>query len=358
MNVLYLDCCYGMNVTLLAGEKVFSARTDKREHTDSLLLEVDKLIEQAGLDISQIDTFGVCLGPGSFTGIRVAVATVKGLASNDSKIFAFSAFDVLSYNNSGRAYFLLEGFSDNLFYRYHDGFAYVDRCESYADFIARVKETSEAVPIYVDSEKLQNLLKMNEILYQNAQNHLKELILSKINSNDFVGKEALVPIYLRLSQAELERKKSRLKRVMEGARLGECEPHNLDSLLALEKKLFLNEDRARAEAAAQGGALHKFFVMEYGGRVIAYLECQLLAPEAEIFELAVDPDFQGIGLSKQILDFAKKSLKALGCNTIFLEVNKINRRAINLYLSSGFCSYSERKNYYGDSDAILMKADI
>jgi tRNA threonylcarbamoyladenosine biosynthesis protein TsaB len=49
-------------------------------HTDRLLLTVRQLLGDAGVTPAQLDAFAVVLGPGSFTGLRVGVATVKGLA--------------------------------------------------------------------------------------------------------------------------------------------------------------------------------------------------------------------------------------------------------------------------------------
>ena len=49
-------------------------------HTDRLLQSVGHILEATGLSLSQVDAFGVILGPGSFTGLRVGLATVKGLA--------------------------------------------------------------------------------------------------------------------------------------------------------------------------------------------------------------------------------------------------------------------------------------
>ena len=46
------------------------------------------------------------------------------------------------------------------------------------------------------------------------------------------------------------------------------------------------------------------------------------------------------------------------CETIFLEVNSINYKAISLYEKYGFKSYLIRKNYYGENDAVLMKLDL
>jgi len=61
----------------LLGEIVLSGPAN---HTDHLLGNIDELLRGVGLAIGDMDGFGVILGPGSFTGLRVGVATVKGLA--------------------------------------------------------------------------------------------------------------------------------------------------------------------------------------------------------------------------------------------------------------------------------------
>ncbi len=54
-------------------------------HSDRLLVVVRQLLSDAGVEIGGIDAFGVVIGPGSFTGLRVGVATVKGLAMATGK---------------------------------------------------------------------------------------------------------------------------------------------------------------------------------------------------------------------------------------------------------------------------------
>ena len=61
----------------LLGEIVLSGPAN---HTDHLLGNIDELLRGVGLTIGDMDGFGVFLGPGSFTGLRVGVATIKGLA--------------------------------------------------------------------------------------------------------------------------------------------------------------------------------------------------------------------------------------------------------------------------------------
>jgi tRNA threonylcarbamoyladenosine biosynthesis protein TsaB len=60
---------------------------------------VDQLLKGAGLVLADLDGFGVAVGPGSFTGLRVGVATVKGLALAAGKPAAgFSSLAMLAMN--------------------------------------------------------------------------------------------------------------------------------------------------------------------------------------------------------------------------------------------------------------------
>ncbi len=64
------------------------------------LLEcVDVVLDGAGLTVAALDGFGVALGPGSFTGLRIGVATVKGLAMATGKpVAGFSSLAMLAMN--------------------------------------------------------------------------------------------------------------------------------------------------------------------------------------------------------------------------------------------------------------------
>jgi tRNA threonylcarbamoyladenosine biosynthesis protein TsaB len=64
-----------------------------------LLDSVDLLLREAGLSAADLDCFGVAVGPGSFTGLRVGIATVKGLAMAAGKpVAGFSSLAMLAMN--------------------------------------------------------------------------------------------------------------------------------------------------------------------------------------------------------------------------------------------------------------------
>jgi len=69
----------------LLGELLLDVR---RTHGSWLLGAVDQLLKAAGMTVADLDGFGVTVGPGSFTGLRVGLATIKGLAMATGKPIA------------------------------------------------------------------------------------------------------------------------------------------------------------------------------------------------------------------------------------------------------------------------------
>jgi len=68
-----------------------------RTHAERLPLAIGSLLEQHGLDVADIGLFAVAAGPGSFTGLRIGIATIQGLAFGTGRpVVAVSALDALA----------------------------------------------------------------------------------------------------------------------------------------------------------------------------------------------------------------------------------------------------------------------
>jgi len=71
----------------------------KKKHSEKMMPAIDHMLNDAGLTIQEMDAFGIVVGPGSFTGIRIGLATVKGLAQALNKpVVAVNALEGLAYN--------------------------------------------------------------------------------------------------------------------------------------------------------------------------------------------------------------------------------------------------------------------
>lgn len=94
------------------------------------------------------------------------------------------------------------------------------------------------------------------------------------------------------------------------------------------------------------------------GRILGYAFMLTVLDEATLLNITIDPDAQGHGYGRQLLQHLKKILKYKGIGSLFLEVRTSNVSARRLYDSEGFHEIDVRKNYYptakGREDAIIM----
>lgn len=71
-------------------------------HSQTLMPMVDAAIKYSSIDLDSVDYFAVSYGPGSFTGIRIGVAAVKGMAfAKNKKCIGISTLEAIAYNFCG-----------------------------------------------------------------------------------------------------------------------------------------------------------------------------------------------------------------------------------------------------------------
>lgn len=92
------------------------------------------------------------------------------------------------------------------------------------------------------------------------------------------------------------------------------------------------------------------------GVPIAYIIGRLIAPEAEIYRIAVRPEYRQRGVGYRLLSYAIKTERGRGLECAFLEVREGNVAARALYRAFGFSEYGKRKNYYKNptENAVVM----
>lgn len=83
----------------LVAELFFNTR---KNHSQRLLPMIAALLAETGVELADLDGLAVSLGPGSFTGLRIGLATVKGLAQAASKpLVGIPTLDALAWNAWG-----------------------------------------------------------------------------------------------------------------------------------------------------------------------------------------------------------------------------------------------------------------
>lgn len=197
---------------------------DKKQHSVILMPLIDSLLKNLKLDIDDIDGFAVSSGPGSFTGLRIGIATIKGLANATNKPFiGISTLDALAFNmayTSGIICPIIDALRDNVYtalYSFNNN--KLERLTDYMaihidDLIDTIKEKDstsvsfigDAVPKF--KEKLNNSFNTVYFAPSNLNlaraSSLGELGLEKLKSGLCDDLIAFSPIYLKKSQAERE----------------------------------------------------------------------------------------------------------------------------------------------------------
>lgn len=191
-------------------------------HSETLLPMVESALGACGMEISDVDLFACDEGPGSFTGVRIGVATVKGLAfASDKPCVGVSTLEALAHNLIG-----FEGIACtvmnarreqvyNALFEVNNG--EVKRlCEDRAIAISELEEEllKYNAPVYLSGDgygitlngfkQLKCKITPEPLRYQSGYS-VAACALKKYRDGNYVSDSRLTATYLRLPQAERER---------------------------------------------------------------------------------------------------------------------------------------------------------
>jgi len=199
----------------------FSLQTGET-HSRRLLAGVDWLLQETGLDWPAIDAVAVSLGPGSFTGLRIGLATAKGFAmAANAKLIGVGTLDGLAAQLYAAGKFLICPVLDARKKEVYCGFY---RCDAQGvprlqkewmvispeALCERIEEPvllfGDGTAVYKDvfRDRLGELLLMPPpgIYFPRAAS-IGMLAVEKWQQNNFLDPASAEPIYIRPSEAEL-----------------------------------------------------------------------------------------------------------------------------------------------------------
>ena len=191
------------NIALFDGEnKRYQTIDSNCKHAEVVLKTIDDILDND--KIKDIDTIAVIVGPGSFTGVRIGVALAKGfmVANPNLKAISINSLDFMSYiyqkqNPQSEYYCVLNALSGNY-------------------FVCKYSKQGKAIetPKMVYGEELEEITKQFVVSLEDEQiefsdyeinltsEDLLEMSLIKSSKQEIVSESELLPVYLRLSQAE------------------------------------------------------------------------------------------------------------------------------------------------------------
>ncbi len=229
MKILSLDssatsasvCLFDVEENKIIGD--FFINT-KLTHSQTLVPMIDSLLSNVNVQLSDIDAFAVNVGPGSFTGIRIGVSVIKGMAMALNKpCVAVSTLESMGYNYIDSDDIIVCGCMDARRNQVYNALFSVkkgvvsriceDRAISIEDLFLELDSIKKPIVLVGDGALLcYNSKSENSTIelacasrrYQNATS-VCLCAAKKILNNDTISSAELMPSYLRPSQAERER---------------------------------------------------------------------------------------------------------------------------------------------------------
>ncbi len=192
---------------------------NQRKHSQNIMVMIERLIADLSLDISAIDVFAVTTGPGSFTGLRIGISTVRALAQAMNKpVVSINTLKALAYNLSCSNEIvipMLDARRDEVFtaayeFKNNEVIEVTEPCVMTIDEIANKYKGQKTVLIgdgvlmHKDELLSHGFSFAPEQLMETRASALCIAAMNAVSNNEQSDYNGVTPLYLRKSQAERE----------------------------------------------------------------------------------------------------------------------------------------------------------
>jgi tRNA threonylcarbamoyladenosine biosynthesis protein TsaB len=206
------------SVALWRGDELLGecAADPGRATAEELLPALDALLRQAGVELAAVEGFAVSIGPGSFTGLRIGVATVKGLAFGTGRRgVAVSTLAAIAAHapGPGPAAAVLDARRGEVYAAGFEGGRAADwlaeavvPIASLADRLpAGCRVVGEGVPLCADALRGADVALAPPPYRETTARHVARIAARAWSRGEAIAAGELVPRYLRRAEAEVKR---------------------------------------------------------------------------------------------------------------------------------------------------------
>lgn len=367
MNILCLNTV-GVGTQLALQKEGKSDYVDAgfSRHSETLFPLLEKFLADNKISFDELNLFGVVVGPGSFTGIRIGLAVVKmfGFVSG-AKCVPVNSLEVLAYNKfaenkpvcavmnagAGRVFFQVFERSSSSGLQASES----PKIMKVNHFLAKLKTLGEVAIVFNDNGEKNTGLE--SALFQSEPfNPLSLLNCVLAKADSAVNYREIAPLYLRDSQAEKMRVSDLDKvKIVPGCR------EDIELLCQLESEdepEDLPWSRTAIESSFENPTFECYFA-KLGEQALGYVSIMNSGEEYEILRLVVMKNTRLQKIATKLLEFLIKTAQKNNIRNIVLEVGAKNFAAISLYRKLGFASVGIREDYYAKGqNAIIMHRAI
>ena len=382
MKILSIDTSSSIcSVAILEDTKIIKEMHNfsEKEHSETLMPMIDELFKTTNLSLDNIGLIACSVGPGSFTGIRIGIATVKAFAdAKNIPVVGVNSLEAMAYlgvaqKGDGEFVKKLDAKNDNVYfaiYKMKKGqFSIYKNPEA--------MQISEAIT-YIDNLKLPIYFLgdiVNADLARIEQLYLSRVSIEKANSEDvnkheylsnvgslaigvalaglnrykngiYGNSNSLTPMYLRKPQAQRQKEgKSDDISILE---MSYTDIENIKLNYSMFPNIWeydvLQDDYNDS----------KYIVIKQNEEIYGFAGFRTIFEEMEIMNIVTKADKRNQGFASNMLSYILRYAHNHEMEKINLEVNENNLPAIKLYKTYGFQTVGKRNKYYKDGSAILM----
>ncbi len=332
-----------------------------RSHSEKVIAVLDSLFKKADIDPSELDALAIAVGPGSFTGLRVGIATVLGLAQAWKK-------PILSAGNMrlARLFFSERNLEPII----------VTHCRGEEFYLSKSGESVEilgsqtVIENYGDrqfggfgAERLSDLAAKRErvisLISPTIWGGGDFALMVARNPEKF---KALDPANLDVNYVLKSQPEQKRDAATVAITVGELKHEDLADVVRIEREAFTDPwDEQNFMADIEND--HVITLAARDSNVcVGYLSCVALDDYGYVANVAVDGEYRSKGVGKALMDELSKLLLQRNISDIVLDVRVSNSRAIGFYEKYGFSVITRRKGFYStppeDSFTMLKSLEV
>ena len=390
MKILALDSSgLTASVALMENDNLIAEYTIqyKKTHSQTLLPMMDEIRRMVELDLDTVDAIAVAAGPGSFTGLRIGSATAKGLAfAMEKPIVPVPTLEGLAYQMYGTDAVVCPIMDARRDQVYTGVYEFVEKADGYDmnvikgqravsfDEIAQELNgigrktvfVGDGIPVF--RERMQEILRVPYSLAPGHRNRQSAACIAALGmvyyaQGRIVSGAEHVPEYLRLSQAERERREKQDPRTVRStpssaAKLiyRRMKPEDVPAVSRLEQETFSMpwSEKDFLDMVEKEDA--RYYVAEREGQLLGCCGLLMIAGEGNITNVMVAPWARNQGIGTEMLRHLLSEGSREGMTAYTLEVRVSNAAAIHVYEKLGFVSEGIRPGFYErpEEDAMIL----
>lgn len=360
------------------------------------------VVAAAGLSMGDVDAVLCGRGPGSFTGVRIGIATAKGLACGlGVPLLGASTLDAVAWTAwlagaRGRVGVVADAMRGEVYPGIYDLGEDGPRRAFASETVAKAGACADAWAARADAAELRlagdglrrhadrfaeaglSRLLDEAAWVPSGEGLLRALAHGTDGTAGGTGDPALVlPTYTRLSDAEEnERRRLGMPQPASVAVTGTADlladrhlqlrpmsVNDLDQVAALEARVWEAgphaawSERAFLDDVSLPG--HCWWVAHDEGRVVGFAGGRMAGDDFEVLDVVVAPERRREGVASRLVARIAYDAQMLNARTCSLEVDAADDAARALYRSLGLREAGRRRDYYGPgADAVVMVAEL